>query len=400
MTYAFLLGREPLLSWAELESVFGKKALKLLVSGVAFVETDKDPIEAFIRLGGSIKVGKVLSVALKQDFTKDPLQFLTNGEFLEQAFGKETSISIAVSFLGEKPKGLNNTAKHLGIEWKKALKEKYSHVRFVESRDAVTSSVTVKRNKLLRGCDLWIIGNENDVCLVKTIEVQDYQDFSERDFGRPRRNAKNGMLPPKLARMMVNISGADESSVLYDPFVGSGTVLQEALLVGVKKMYGSDIEEAFVNDAKKNLEWLSGLSEKKAAIEWFAASIETVDPKKVIDTTHLVAEIDLGNPLTGKISPGSAKKAADEASQLAHDCFSLIQKLPECASVVLALPFWPHREGMTITPVTIPADFKVAEEERMHDQFSSEKSSRGGMLYIRDDQFVGREILVLKRTTK
>jgi tRNA G10 N-methylase Trm11 len=34
------------------------------------------------------------------------------------------------------------------------------------------------------------------------------------------------MLPPKLSQIMINLSGGD---VIYDPFVGLGTVLIEAV---------------------------------------------------------------------------------------------------------------------------------------------------------------------------
>lgn len=397
MKYAFLLGREPLLSVAELQAVFGESSVTQVIGNVAFVETSGDPIEMFKRLGGSIKLGKILQAAKAADFAKDPLDMLTAGDFLKGAFGVETSLAIAISFLGNKPKGLQKTAKNIGIEWKKVLKEKYAHVRFVESRDPVTSSVTVTRNKLLRGCDLWIVGSGEEIFFIKTIAVQDYQDFSERDFGRPRRNAKNGMLPPKLARMMVNIAGVNESSIVYDPFAGSGTVLQEALLVGVKKMYGSDISQGYISDAQKNLQWISEISKKSADVQLFASDIQSVDVKKVFDVTTIVTEIDLGDPLTGLLSPGSAKKSGEEALVLASACFRLAERLPACATIVIALPFWPHRDGLSLTPLILPASYQIVIQKKTSEHFASEMSTRGGLFYIRKDQFVGREILVLKK---
>ena len=35
--------------------------------------------------------------------------------------------------------------------------------------------------------------------------MQDFEQWGARDYGRPSRDAVRGMLPPKLARMMVNL---------------------------------------------------------------------------------------------------------------------------------------------------------------------------------------------------
>ncbi len=57
-------------------------------------------------------------------------------------------------------------------------------------------------------------------------------------------------LSPKLARCLVNISGADEE--IYDPFCGTGGILIEAGLMGLK-CHGSDIDEEMLKKCKINL---------------------------------------------------------------------------------------------------------------------------------------------------
>jgi len=49
--------------------------------------------------------------------------------------------------------------------------------------------------------------------------VQDINAYTKRDFGK-KRDMDTGMLPPKLAQMMINIAnnGKQEITSLYDPF--------------------------------------------------------------------------------------------------------------------------------------------------------------------------------------
>jgi len=43
-----------------------------------------------------------------------------------------------------------------------------------------------------------------------------------------------GMLPPKLAQMMINLS---LGNTIYDPFVGLGTVLIESVHMGNNRVF-------------------------------------------------------------------------------------------------------------------------------------------------------------------
>ena len=63
-------------------------------------------------------------------------------------------------------------------------------------------------------------------------------------------------LQPKIARCMVNLSRVKVDNInghIYDPFCGTGTILIEAGLIGVKKIFGSDIDIRMVKGARLNL---------------------------------------------------------------------------------------------------------------------------------------------------
>jgi tRNA G10 N-methylase Trm11 len=128
----------------------------------------------------------------------------------------------------------------------------------VQSREPALSSVIVKTNKLLssRGSEIVILKLKGDFLLGRTIAVQPFAEFSRRDYGRPARDSKSGMLPPKLARMMINLAQIKPEEVILDPFCGSGTILQESLILSYKNIIGSDISKRAIENAKKNLTWL------------------------------------------------------------------------------------------------------------------------------------------------
>ncbi|AEH25459.1 TIGR01177 family methyltransferase [Pyrococcus yayanosii] len=73
----------------------------------------------------------------------------------------------------------------------------------------------------------------------------DTRKADRRPFSRPI------ALPPRLARAMVNLSRAKRE--LLDPFMGTGGMLIEAGLMGLK-VYGVDIRPDMVEGAKINLE--------------------------------------------------------------------------------------------------------------------------------------------------
>jgi tRNA G10 N-methylase Trm11 len=63
-------------------------------------------------------------------------------------------------------------------------------------------------------------------------------------------------MPPRLAKIMINLSSCVEGKLLLDAFCGVGTVLQEALLIKAN-VVGTDINSWCVKASEDNLEWLT-----------------------------------------------------------------------------------------------------------------------------------------------
>lgn len=100
------------------------------------------------------------------------------------------------------------------------------------------------------------------------------------DRSKPFAIARKGLLPPKVARMMVNIAaqGKTEGKVLWDPFCGSGTVLMEGSEMGLS-VIGSDLDKEQLAGCEKNLRWARVRPIKLAL--WDATHISKLGLQKV-----------------------------------------------------------------------------------------------------------------------
>jgi len=80
------------------------------------------------------------------------------------------------------------------------------------------------------------------------------QRFDDRR-GHKRTFFHPGTLEPRLARVLVNLSRVKENELFLDPFVGSGSILIEARLIGAN-IIGCDIQKRMVQGALVNLQQL------------------------------------------------------------------------------------------------------------------------------------------------
>jgi tRNA G10 N-methylase Trm11 len=84
------------------------------------------------------------------------------------------------------------------------------------------------------------------------------KEWYKRDRLKPFADGKKGMLPPKIARIMINLATGKNlkpDQVLLDPFCGSGNILMEAGMLNLK-LIGSDINIGQLEGTRKNLNWL------------------------------------------------------------------------------------------------------------------------------------------------
>lgn len=267
MKIFFVLGNNPSLSVAEIAAVLRPETeFELLDRQVLSAECPATDAKSLIkRLGGTVKIGEVVSLCA----SKNPERIIDEAlKVLDDHHSKRTESNkycFGFSYYGQNPPDI----RRIGMTIKTMFKERGVSARFVVSRERNLSSVMVEQNNLTSGgAEIIMIERPEGIVIGRTLAVQDFKGLESRDFKRPSRDDQSGMLPPKLAQIMLNLSGKipchcdcslneeEKCPVVLDPFCGSGTVLQEAVLMGVKKIIGSDISPKAVADTKANMEWL------------------------------------------------------------------------------------------------------------------------------------------------
>ena len=263
--YFFILGRNPELSAAELHALLPEGYKILACSKQTLVVECKDlEVESLMRrLGGTIKMGLVEMRNAESGTPNAVLSFIASSP-------KEQKVFFGLSAYALEDKVKLPTARQLrqlGIEIKRALQKKGYKVRLVTSQDIALSSVIVKKEKLLtHGAEIVLLygcgstpGAAPEVeprYIGKTLAVQEFEQASLRDFGRPAREMQVGMLPIQLAKIMINLARAPQGATLLDPFCGLGTVLTEAWLMGYRALIGTDLEQNMIASTQKNFQWL------------------------------------------------------------------------------------------------------------------------------------------------
>lgn len=292
-----LLGSTPELSLAEIQALTGTEAV-LLHPQIAQVTLPAGltPEVFFERSGGIIKYFK-------------PLQVLT-GEASEPDSVKETLISELSQYGGKVTFGLAELGRdHLPLfdlaELKALLKQKDVTARYIDGpRTGLSASVLLHHRNVI---EILLVSTDEGVIMAETRGVQDIDNWTRRDRSKPYADRKKGMLPPKVARMLLNIGlgqlgvsaatpDVDRASIrVYDPFCGTGTVLMEAAVQGCS-VVGSDSDPDSVTGSQKNLAWLQHTYELQAAEEWVLGDVAHAQPRKPIDL--IVTE-----PFLGKQTP-------------------------------------------------------------------------------------------------
>lgn len=387
-------GRQPALGRAELESLYGNECLRGVGSEATLVDMEPEKIN-FFRLGGMVKFCKVLTVLETTDWQKIE-QFLIDvspGHASNMEPGKLT-IGLSAYGLKVNPKRMMAT----GLKMKNAIKNTGRTVRLVPNKQAALNSAQVLHNKLTRklGWELVFVRWQQKTIVAQSIAVQDIEAYAARDQARPRRDARVGMLPPKLAQVIINLAvGQSHPRLLLDPFCGTGVLLQEALLMGINA-HGSDIDPRMIEYSKENLEWITQKSDKicpGAVHPSKKYSLETADATSVrVNADTVASEIYLGKPLSNLPKP-------EILEQFSLQCDEILEKfLKNIAGqtksgfrMCLAVPAWKTKKGFkhlrTLDKLSALG----------YNRLSFVHASNDELIYHRENQIVARELIVLER---
>ncbi len=395
MNYLAVLGREPQISLAELSALFD--SVKQIAPNLAIFNTG--PVPNINRLGGTLKLAVELSIS--------PLDYLKNLP--------DGKLTIGVSDYSNHAS--KKSAQMEALKLKKILVRHSRSVRVIENKDAIISTATSLYNGLSGKNTRKIEFIKHNAHWYHVIGVQDIDAYSKRDQARPARDARVGMLPPKLAQILINLCGPlPEGSRILDPFCGTGVVLQEALLMGYRA-YGTDLSEKMVDYSKKNLEWLTktqknafeesvggydrdrrsaspvttGASDsvsEKAFFEFSVGDATSFEWQPPIDA--VACEGYLGQPMSQPPSELKLKEQKQECSSIVLGFLkNLGDQIKSGTPVVIAVPAWLRKNG-TYERLEI-LDFITDMG------YNVNKTSRDGLLYHRENQIVARDIIILRK---
>ena len=322
--YAVVFGKNPKLSKAEFWAFtrrFGLRARAIENSENWLIfECNRRIEHLFHKLGGSLKLIKIIG----------------KGEEAINEF--KYSKHFTISFYGKEDWKL---WRKMGSKIKKNFKEE-GPSKFFKPRNVYS----MPSELILKGFPetkdfTFLFGNE--LYVGETLMIADPFELKKLDVGRPRQRAILS-IPPRLARIMINLSEKREGNFL-DPFCGVGTIVQEFLLQGLNA-YGSDINPKILEAARQNIKWLRkefGLKRN--------AHLEVCDAKRLQKCFRtkfdaIITEPYLGKPLKHFPSRSEAMRMAKELDHFYYPVFEGFAKvLKRNGRVVFVFPAYKLEDG-------------------------------------------------------
>lgn len=428
-----LLGRQPEISLAELAAVFGVDNVNRVSQQFAEVQTSDFDITT---LGGTIKCAEIITELPAS--RPDKTSLLAASRFITQHYQAKWAHSPHKITLGLSAYNLAVSARDVqktGLILKSSLKKSGTSLRLIPNDQSALSTATAHNNKLGSSPHkvelLLIKTTDRRLIIAESRGVQNITAYTRRDRHRPKRDAFVGMLPPKLAQIMLNLalgagslahhrscsnsaagaasSLSDKSMVLrtalpdafdveetagsraavtiLDPFCGTGTVLQEALLAGYD-VVGTDLSQKMVDYTTENLSWLQST---------FTTPGHIIDIHQADATTHrwpssrhltaVVCETYLGQPFS---APPAPQKLAEVVGNCNHIITSFLTNIhPQLAPntpLCIAVPAWYDASGQA---THLPLIKHLRQLGYHH------LNRRTPLIYRRPDQVVARELLNL-----
>ena len=217
-----------------------------------------------------------------------------------------------------------------------------SHCRFVNPpKGNMASSRIFDERMIQKGAELLVHFQGDEYILARTVSNQNIRNYTVRDRKKDFRDAHMGMLPPKLAQMMLNIAWAPQDAVIWDSFCGSGTVNIEAILMGYNN-YGSDLDADRVNASEKNYAQMGEhFKFDPATAEFFTSDAGKVPRimRSAEGPLWVVTEGYLGTNFRQDPTPGQIQDSKKIVLQIWKNVFKVWEELG-VEGACFCLPHW------------------------------------------------------------
>jgi tRNA G10 N-methylase Trm11 len=432
-TELFISGKNWKLSLAELASYFKAREIKFemqFFSKEFFAVNIEEGLGAGIMedLGGTIKIGEAK--------TKFPTQSVKEA-FLERNKQAQSQIAASLASSGlvdEMDKSAEKLFFGVSVYCAEKTLRQLSGViqRFVGStvkdelagygkkskfmgfskdrRLAQLSHVEVLKKKLVENkAEVLLCVGKQETWVATTVAVHNPFEFQKRDVYKPNQR-KIFAIPPRIARIMVNLSACTPRKVLLDPFCGVGTILQEALLARAN-VVGVDVNPWCVKAANENLEWItreySLANAEFRVVQGDVGRLTQTIGQQTVDC--IVTEPDLGPALhqipTGPYALKIMRKLEPLYFTFVEEAHKVLKK---GGRLVLVTPYIITRSGQ---PVGMPIDAKLESSGfRKVQPFSSEMFSpkiseieeltnASSLIEVNERHKIHREIQICEKVT-
>ncbi|MBT3834710.1 hypothetical protein HOF56_00515 [Candidatus Peribacteria bacterium] len=405
-SYCALLGHQPHISLAELNVLLPDMKIDKLWSQQIITFTSKTEIDSdWLRnAGGTVLIAKEISSNKK---TKELESIVPQMLYKEL---KDTKRKATFSF---RCFGIpRSKIRSLYKDCKQFLKEKSMPSRYIgnDRNPAKPGTLMLRGIPGADACELLLINDipnkkkkskstKDDIWIGKTCAVQDIKEYSERDVNKPFRDTNVGLLPPKLAQIMINLSqmltGKETKGLtIWDPFCGSGVIALETL-IKKSNILASDKSIKAVNGCTENIKWLRKKDKTPKAITseiWKQDALKSCELPKIPDC--IVTETTLGPPLKKTPTKREVATLIREAEKIEVGFFENMKEMLPDTPIICCFPVYITRDGeKNFLPKAIQKIQKLGYRITCVSNKYIKATSRHSLLYLRNDQHVGREIL-------
>jgi tRNA G10 N-methylase Trm11 len=339
VTYIFISGKNWILSLAELVEYFQARQIKFEIQyfnrEFFIINFEKKIHTSLIAdLGGTIKIGE-LKATLPTQTIKDAFED-KNKQAQKQINDNivASGVANAMAAFSEKPffgvsvyctnnylhSALGDIQRLVGSSIKETLAESGKKSQFMGFKDRKQSKLShveiIKKKMVENQSEILLCIGKEETWIAATSAVHNPFDFQKRDVYKPNQRAIFGM-PPRLARIMVNLSLCNTGKTLLDAFCGVGTILQEALLEGAATI-GIDVNSWCVKAAEENLVW-TAKEYKLQSVDFrvLQGDVKRIDEKVGLEAVDcIVSEPDLGPALKQFPTKSYAQKIIEKLEPL------------------------------------------------------------------------------------
>lgn len=377
-------------------------------------------------LGGTIKIGEakknfptqMLKEAFlnkKEQVQTDIIEAVGSSGLVNEMFSSADKVFFGVSvYCSEKTLRQFSwiIQRFIGSTVKTKLLEQGTKSKFMgfskERGLAQLSHIEVmKKNLVENKAEILVAIGKDETWIATTTGVHNPFEFQKRDVYKPAQR-KIFAMPPRIAKIMVNLSGCSPGKVLLDPFCGVGTILQEALLMRAK-VVGVDVNSWCVKAANENLEWLiREYKLEEADFRVVQGDISKLAQKIGQETVDcIVTEPDLGPALRQVPTGPYAIKIIRKLEPLFFDFVEqAYQVLKADGQLVVVTPFIVTRSGKAVTmPVGEKLENLGFTADRPFDKqmFSANTpevetlASISSLVEVDERHKIGREIHIYKK---